>query len=119
MAITFQSVIENVRADCPVCTATDDDLMRYCRLAWHEIFHTNPRLRRVFDPATGAITEAPEDAPDTATEFPDVLDSRRIPIEALVRSYVTFKSKMEDAQVRRFKIDTDTFNQEQGIADRL
>jgi len=119
MAITFQSVIDNVRKDIPVCDATDPDIVRYCHRAWHEMFHTYPSLRRAFNTTTGAVTEIAEDAPEDATEFPDVLDGRRIPIEASVRASIVFKSKMDDAQAKRYKIEIETFTNEQGIDNRV
>jgi hypothetical protein len=117
--ITFQSVSDNIRIDGPACPAQDEEIFRYCKTAWHEMKHTYPSLRRYFDSTTGTITEIPEDAPEDAQSFPVTLDGRRIPIEAMVRSLVDYRSSLKPEQLARLKLDLETFASEQGIDVRI
>ena len=113
--ITFADVEANVRIDIPACSAEHPDFVRYCQKAWHEIIHTYPGLQRYFDPVAGTITQIPEDAPDDAEAFPITMNGRRIPIEALVRSLVDYRSALKPEQLARLKVDDSIFNSEQGI----
>ena len=113
--ITFASVADNVRIDLPACVAADDDITRYCKLAWHELIHTYPALQRYFNPTDGTITPIPENAPDDADAFAITLDGRRIPIEAYIRSLIDVRSALKQEQLARIKIDNATFESEQGI----
>lgn len=123
MAITFQSVMDNVREELDAATIsqlTDDDMIRFCVDAWHEVFHSYPGLMANVDPITGVVSYAPGIAPDDSdgnTVYPSPqMDDRRTAIEAYVRFRVSKRSQLDREQMNRVKMDADEFSHEQGLA---
>ena len=122
MAITFQSVMDNTRDELDAATIsalTDDDMIRFCVDAWHELFHSYPGLVAYMDPATGLVTYCSPIAPDGAdgtTTFPSPqADERRVAIEAYVRRRISMRAQLDREQVNRVKMDADEFDHEQGL----
>ena len=119
MAIQFQDVERAVRIDLDVAsssTVSPQTINRFCVEVYHELIHTKPDLQTVFDPATGNITDLPENLDyNTATEFPDSMDGRWVSILAGVKARVVKQFLTTDAQVARYKIEAGDFLTEQGV----
>ena len=119
--ITFGSVIDAVEKDLNAATIaklTTEDMIRFCKDAWHECFHSYPQLLSVMDPTTGVIAYASETAPepsDVTTAFPEQLNARRISIESYVRRRVDMRSQLDRDQIARVTLDNKEFAEEQGI----
>ena len=121
MAITFQSVIDNVMKELNAATINKlapEDMVRYCVDAWHEIGHTGPFIRTEINASTGVLTDCADVAPDNSdasSSFPTAFDSRRSAIEAYVRRRVDMRSQLDRDQLARAKLDEFDFRDLQGI----
>ena len=117
MAILFSDIEAAVRTDLSQTASgivDSDTVSRYCREVYHELIHTKPDLQTVFN-SDGTITDLPDTLADTASSFPDSLDSRRVAILAGVRARFTKVFLTSDTQIARFKLDDNEFNTEQGV----
>ena len=118
MAYAFNDAVNDALADLVLSNTGSvgpEVGARYCREVYHELLHSKPDLASTFDETSGEVATQPEVLPDDAQSFPDFLDTRKVAILALLRAKFTKLYLTSDAQVKRFGIDSDEFNQEQGL----
>ena len=117
MATSFGTIKAAVLADTSL-TGTNklstQDLDRFIRAAYHEVFHTRPDLRTQFNETTGEITRLPEVMADTADSLPDFFDGWFSAIQHYVKWRILTFFRMDSAQATRAKIEEDAFRGEMG-----
>ncbi len=117
MATNFSDIESAVRADTSLRAASEmksEDIFRFIRAAYHEMFHTRPDLRTQFDETTGAITRLPEYLADDADVLPDFFDGWFSAVQHYVKWRMLTMYRMDAAQQARAKLEDEAFKGEMG-----